>query len=103
MRHHAWSANRADGGIHRRSGALFRASADPRQAAMALIGRLDIIGLGPGDPRMLTPEAAEAVAEASDLIGYVTYLARLPVRLGQRRHASGNREELARARLALSL
>jgi precorrin-3B C17-methyltransferase len=66
-------------------------------------GRLDIVGLGPGDPRVLTPEAAEAVAKASDLVGYAAYLARLPARPGQRRHASENREELPRARHALSL
>ena len=68
-----------------------------------MTGRLDIVGLGPGDPRLLTAEAAEAVAEATDLVGYATYLERLPMRLGQRRHASGNREELARARHALTL
>jgi precorrin-3B C17-methyltransferase len=66
-------------------------------------GRLVVVGLGPGDPRWLTPAAAEAVAEASDLVGYAPYLARLPERDGQRRHASDNRVELERARLALSL
>jgi precorrin-3B C17-methyltransferase len=68
-----------------------------------MTGRLDIVGLGPGDPRVLTPEAAEAVAKASDLVGYAAYLARLPVRPHQRRHASDNRQELPRARHALSL
>jgi precorrin-3B C17-methyltransferase len=66
-------------------------------------GRLVVVGLGPGDPRWLTPAAAEAVAEASDLVGYAPYLARLPERDRQRRHASDNRVELERARLALSL
>lgn len=66
-------------------------------------GPLSIVGLGPGDPRFLTPEAAEAVAEASDLVGYAPYLARLPARPHQRRHPSDNRQELARARHALSL
>ncbi len=40
---------------------------------------------------------------ASDLVGYGPYLARVPERPGQTRHASDNREELARARLALGL
>jgi precorrin-2 C20-methyltransferase / precorrin-3B C17-methyltransferase len=103
MKLHAGAAHYAHGGIHRSSSSLFRAGAGPRKAAVAMTGRLDIVGLGPGDPRVLTPEAAEAVAKASDLVGYAAYLARLPVHPGQRRHASDNREELPRARHALSL
>ena len=66
-------------------------------------GRLVIVGLGPGAPQWLTPEASEAVAQASDLIGYGPYLARLPERAGQRVHASDNRVEIDRARHALEL
>lgn len=66
-------------------------------------GKLAIVGLGPGAPGLLAPDAAEALAAASDLVGYETYVARVPARPGQRRHASDNREELDRARLALSL
>jgi precorrin-3B C17-methyltransferase len=66
-------------------------------------GRLSIVGLGPSDPRLITPEAVQAAAEASDLVGYAPYLARLPSRPGQCRHASDNREELARAHRALHL
>jgi precorrin-2 C20-methyltransferase/precorrin-3B C17-methyltransferase len=62
-----------------------------------------VVGLGPGDPAWLTPEAAAAVAAATDLVGYRPYLARVPVRPGQRRHASGNTVEAQRAELALSL
>ena len=62
-----------------------------------------VVGLGPGDPAWLTPEAAEAVAEATDLVGYRPYLARVPQRPGQRRHASGNTVEARRAALALDL
>ena len=47
--------------------------------------------------------AAEALAAATDLVGYAPYLARVPERAGQRRHASDNRQELARARQALAL
>ncbi len=66
-------------------------------------GSLVIVGLGPGDPRMQTPQAATALETASDLVGYAAYLARVPERRGQIRHPSDNREEDARARQALSL
>jgi precorrin-3B C17-methyltransferase len=64
-------------------------------------GRLIVVGLGPGDPRYLTPEAEEALAAAEALYGYGPYLDRVPVRVGQNRHASNNREESARAANAL--
>lgn len=68
-----------------------------------MTGALTIVGLGPGDPRWLTPAAAAALAEASDLVGYGPYVDRVPARSDQRRHASDNRVELDRARLALGL
>ncbi len=49
------------------------------------------------------PEAHAELAAADDLVGYETYLARVPVRRGQRRHASDNRVEAQRARHALQL
>lgn len=64
-------------------------------------GRLAVVGLGPGDARQLTPEAADALAAADALYGYGPYLARVPVRPGQARNASDNREEGARAAAAL--
>jgi precorrin-3B C17-methyltransferase len=64
-------------------------------------GRLVVIGLGPGDPRYLTPDAADALADAEALYGYGPYLDRVPMRAGQSRHASDNREERARAATAL--
>ena len=64
-------------------------------------GRLAVVGLGPGDPRYLTPEADAALAAADALYGYGPYLDRVPVRAGQSRHASDNREERARAATAL--
>lgn len=69
-----------------------------------MTGRLSIVGLGPGPAHWLTPEAAEALAAASDLVGYHAYLARVPPGPpGQRRHGSDNRQEIARARHALAL
>lgn len=66
-------------------------------------GRLVIVGLGPGAPGLVAPDAAAALAEASDLVGYAPYVARVAPRPGQARHVSDNREELARARHALAL
>jgi precorrin-3B C17-methyltransferase len=64
-------------------------------------GRLIVVGLGPGDPGYLTPDAEDALAAAEALYGYGPYLDRVPVRAGQARHASNNREERARAATAL--
>jgi precorrin-3B C17-methyltransferase len=64
-------------------------------------GRLTVIGLGPGDGRWLTPEASAALASAEAVYGYGAYLDRVPVRPGQTRHPSDNREEQARAAAAL--
>lgn len=66
-------------------------------------GNLRIVGMGPGAPELQTAQASAALAEASDLVGYGPYVARIPLRTDQTRHASDNREELARAQLALSL
>ena len=64
---------------------------------------LTIIGLGPGNPDLLTPEAAAALDRATHLVGYAPYLDRVPPRPGQHRHGSDNRVELDRARHALAL
>jgi precorrin-3B C17-methyltransferase len=66
-------------------------------------GLLTLVGLGPGDARWLTPAASEALAAATDLVGYGPYLARVGATPGQRRHASDNRVELERAHFALEL
>lgn len=64
---------------------------------------LTVVGLGPGPAQWLTPEADEALQRAEHLVGYGTYLAKVPQRAGQRRHASGNRVEAERAVEALEL
>ena len=67
-------------------------------------GSLVIVGLGPGSSDLLTPAAARALQAATDLVGYGPYLDRIPAAtVGQRRHASGNRVEIERARHALKL
>jgi precorrin-3B C17-methyltransferase len=66
-------------------------------------GKLFVIGTGPGNIRQMTPEARDAAAQVTDFFGYGPYLDRLELAGGQHRHASDNREELARARAALDM
>jgi precorrin-3B C17-methyltransferase len=68
-----------------------------------MTGLVTVVGLGPGDPRWLTPAASEALASATDLVGYGPYVDRVPEAPGQRRHSSDNRVEVDRARFALDL
>jgi precorrin-3B C17-methyltransferase len=64
-------------------------------------GTLHVIGLGPGSPDQVTPEALRAVAAADFFYGYKPYLDRLDLRPDQTLIASDNREELSRAQEAL--
>src|SRR5215468_9835159 len=66
-----------------------------------MTGRLTVIGLGPADARWLTPQADAALATAQAIYGYCAYLDRVPLRPGQTRHPSDNREEQTRAAAAL--
>ncbi|MEM6385036.1 MAG: precorrin-3B C(17)-methyltransferase [Pseudomonadota bacterium] len=66
-------------------------------------GSLAIAGLGPGDPRFWTSEVAAALEHATDVVGYIPYVARVPDRPGLLKHASDNRVELERARHAIEL
>ena len=66
-------------------------------------GWITVAGLGPGSDAMVTPEVAGALDQATDVIGYIPYVARVAARPGLTLHASDNRVELDRARHALSL
>ena len=66
-----------------------------------MTGRIAVIGLGPGSPEQVTPEAARLVSEGEEFFGYAPYLDRLNLGPDQVRHASDNREELDRASAAL--
>lgn len=66
-----------------------------------MTGSLRIVGLGPGDERMVTPQVAAVLADATDVYGYAPYVARVPPRPGLEVHPSDNRDEMARARDAL--
>ncbi|MGW1096798.1 precorrin-2 C(20)-methyltransferase [Streptomyces sp. NPDC002455] len=66
-------------------------------------GEVVVVGTGPAGPLWLTPETRGALAAADDLVGYTTYLDRVPVRPGQQRHGSDNKVESERAEFALDL
>ncbi|MFE0678249.1 precorrin-3B C(17)-methyltransferase [Streptomyces sp. NPDC058867] len=66
-------------------------------------GEVVVVGTGPAGPLWLTPQTRGALADADDLVGYTTYLDRVPVRAGQARHGSDNRVEAERAEFALQL
>jgi precorrin-3B C17-methyltransferase len=66
-------------------------------------GWLAIAGLGPGNPNLVTPEVTAALAEATDVIGYIPYVARVAPRDGLTLHPTDNRVELDRATHALQL
>lgn len=66
-------------------------------------GQVSIAGLGPGDPCHWTGEVSAALANATDIVGYIPYVARVPDRPGLVKHASDNRVELERAKHALEL
>ncbi|GAA4570156.1 precorrin-2 C(20)-methyltransferase [Planotetraspora kaengkrachanensis] len=66
-------------------------------------GQVTVIGLGPAGRPWLTPEAQEALADATDLVGYGPYVDRVPQNPRQRRHRTDNRVEAERARHALEM
>jgi precorrin-3B C17-methyltransferase len=65
-------------------------------------GRLTVVGLGPGPEAWVTPAVSAVLAAAEELFGYGPYLDRLPVRPGQVRHATDNKEEISRSNSALT-
>jgi precorrin-2 C20-methyltransferase/precorrin-3B C17-methyltransferase len=88
-----------------------RAGSTPSEAAVApgrrveglRKGRVTVVGTGPAGPMWLTPEVKGALAAADDVVGYTTYVKRVPERPGQVRHLSDNKVEGERAEFALDL
>ncbi len=66
-------------------------------------GWIAIVGLGPGSEGMVTPDVRAAIAEATDIVGYIPYVARITPREGLTLHASDNRVEIDRSRHALAM
>jgi precorrin-3B C17-methyltransferase len=68
-----------------------------------MTGWLAVAGLGPGADNLVTPEVSAVLAEATDIVGYIPYVARVAARPGLTLHPSDNRVELDRARAALDM
>lgn len=66
-------------------------------------GSVVIAGLGPGSETLVTPEVTAALALATDVVGYIPYVARIAPRPGLTLHPSDNRVELDRATHALQM
>jgi precorrin-2 C20-methyltransferase / precorrin-3B C17-methyltransferase len=82
------------------------AAAQPERvadAAATTMGRVDVVGLGPGGRDWLTPQAHAVLAAANHLVGYGPYLDRVAPNPRQHRHPSDNRVESERAEFALDL
>jgi cobalt-precorrin 5A hydrolase/precorrin-3B C17-methyltransferase len=68
------------------------------------LGRLHVVGIGPGAPSWRTPEAAAALREASDWVGYRLYLdLAADLRDGQQEHRFPLGAEEDRVRHAIAL
>lgn len=68
-----------------------------------MTGWVAVAGLGPGDERLVTEEVRAALAEATDVVGYIPYVARVTPREGLTLHPSDNRVEVDRANHALDM
>jgi precorrin-2 C20-methyltransferase/precorrin-3B C17-methyltransferase len=79
------------------------AEAAGSMAANGSGGEVVVVGLGPAGAEWLTPQAAAALRDATDLVGYGPYLDRVAPQSGQRRHPTDNRVEAERAEYALHL
>jgi precorrin-3B C17-methyltransferase len=66
-------------------------------------GWVVIAGLGPGDERMVTAQVQDILASATDVVGYIPYVKRIPERSGLTLHATDNRVEIERATHALEM
>lgn len=68
------------------------------------IGKVSIVGIGPGAAKWMSPEVKAILESATDFVGYKTYVNLVKeFTEGKIVHASDNRVELERARHALDL
>lgn len=69
-----------------------------------MIGKLYVVGIGPGGSEHITPAALQAIAAAQVVVGYKTYLDLIPQCLaGKEVVSSGMCQEVERCRQALEL
>ncbi|MEP3918024.1 precorrin-3B C(17)-methyltransferase [Ascidiaceihabitans sp.] len=66
-------------------------------------GRVSIVGLGPGNEDLVTPQVRAVLAEATDVVGYFPYVARVTERDDLTLHGSDNRVEIDRSQHALQM
>ncbi|MFT5798452.1 MAG: precorrin-3B C17-methyltransferase [Candidatus Azotimanducaceae bacterium] len=68
-----------------------------------MTGSVVIAGLGPGDDNLVTPQVADALTKATDIVGYFPYVDRVQPRDGLTLHGSDNRVEIDRSQHALQM
>ncbi len=68
-----------------------------------MTGWLQIVGIGPGDDALVTPQVQAVLAEATDAVGYIPYVERVAGRSDLTLHPSDNRVEIDRSRHALEM
>ena len=68
-----------------------------------MTGSVVIAGLGPGNDNLVTPQVADALAQATDIVGYFPYVDRVQPRDGLTLHGSNNRVEIDRSQHALQM
>ena len=68
-----------------------------------MTGALYIAGLGPGSDDLVTPEVTAVLNQATDIVGYIPYVARVTERPGLTLHPSDNRVEIDRSQHALEM
>ena len=66
-------------------------------------GSVVIAGLGPGNDDLVTPQVADFLAQATDIVGYFPYVDRVQPRDGLTLHGSDNRGEIDRPQHALQM
>jgi precorrin-3B C17-methyltransferase len=66
-------------------------------------GSVVIAGLGPGNDDLVTPQVADFLAQATDIVGYFPYVDRVQPRDGLTLHGSDNRVEIDRSQHALQM
>ncbi|WP_135080298.1 precorrin-3B C(17)-methyltransferase [Terasakiella sp. SH-1] len=85
--------------------AIARSPVDLQPGALGRAqGYLSIIGIGPGSDEWRSPQATQALRDATDVVGYGLYLDLVEdLIVGKDRHESGLANEEKRARIALDL
>jgi len=72
--------------------------------AVAVRGKLFLVGIGPGDPEQMTFKAREAISNSEVVVGYKSYIKLIEPYLGEKEViASGMGAEVERVKMAISL